>query len=433
MTGSGVKKGSFRRWLFTSPEHVERRAYLWNFASSITFSFQSALFLLIATRAGGETEAGAFIILFTTAQMLNAIGNFSVRSFQVSDLKGEYSFSTYYTTRCITCFAMVLAAAGYCLQKGTDYVDTIVMGCLVGYRLIECIEDVSHGMLQRMGRFDVSSICMTARITASSIAFCVVFALTGSRLWASVSLLAVSAVIYAVLIAEVRREYPAELARRPEFRQIHRLLFACAPLFIGAFLYSYLINAPKYAIDALLTPKDQTVYNILFAPVFVINMLSLFIYRPLTVRITEKWINAPLRDFLKITGQILLMIAGVTVLVLIGGELIGLRLLEIIYGVTLESRREMFLWLLVFGGVTSVFCFVELLLTVMRKQFFTLVSYSIGFVFHLIFTRRLILARGIEGAGFAYGVIVLAILVTDTCGFAWFLCRRRRREKNNEV
>ena len=41
----------------------------------------------------------------------------------------------------------------------------------------------------------------------------------------------------------------------------------------GAFLFNYLANAPKYAIDANLSEEYQTIFSILFMPIFVINIL----------------------------------------------------------------------------------------------------------------------------------------------------------------
>ena len=44
--------------LFGKEEAISRRAYGWNLVSSLLFSLQSALFLLIVTRIGGADTAG---------------------------------------------------------------------------------------------------------------------------------------------------------------------------------------------------------------------------------------------------------------------------------------------------------------------------------------------------------------------------------------
>ena len=66
--------------LFNERVNIQRRAYLWNMFSSLFYSIQSALFLLIATRVAGEAEAGGFILLFTVG----------IQFFHVFHNQGDY-------------------------------------------------------------------------------------------------------------------------------------------------------------------------------------------------------------------------------------------------------------------------------------------------------------------------------------------------------
>ena len=260
------------RLLFEGQINIQRRTYVWNMLSSMFYSVQSALFLLVATRVAGEAEAGSFIILFTVAQTLNTVGNYNIRDFQVSDVREEYGFPVYLTTRLITCAVMLALAMAYCFWKHLSSGAATVMICLAAYRMLECLEDVFHGAIQRAGRFDVASICMTSRIILSSTGFCVVYILSGSQIPASVALLAVCAVTGTYLLHVVRAEFRSVTPIRLSLEGIPRLLVACFPIFIGAFLYTYLINVPKYAIADLMNAEVQTVFNILFMPAFVINI-----------------------------------------------------------------------------------------------------------------------------------------------------------------
>lgn len=404
------------RWLhsllFEGNINISRRTYIWNLASSITFSIQSAVFLLIVTRASGSDVAGVFILLFTVGQTLNAIGNYSLRDFQVSDIREQFSFPAYYTFRILTVLAMLLSAGVYALLRGLDFSSCFILFSLVGYRAVECIEDVSHGHVQRLGRFDVTSICMTIRIVLASAAFCIAAGLTGNPVVAAALLLITSILIYIPLISMLRREFPS-LKPSWELKPVARLTWAGFPIFIGAFLYSYLINAPKYAIDALLSAGDQTIYNILFMPVFVINMLSLFIYKPLIVRMSHLWEESNIRGFAKEMIKQSAIILGLTGIVVFGGAIIGLKLLEIIYGVSLETCRGVFLRLLAFGGISAIAYYLNTLITILRKQYYIVFSYGFAFVINLLFTNRLIQNQGIAGAAWAYGLIVGAIFIFD--------------------
>lgn len=398
-----------RKLLFEGNINIARRTYIWNLASSITFSMQSAIFLLVANRVSGNTEAGIFILLYVFAQNINAIGNYNLRDFQVSDIKEEYSFATYYTTRLLTCILMALVGVGYVLIKGLDVSSIVVLASLVGYRFIECVEDVYHGIIQRRGRFDVSSICMTLRIVISSLVFCIAYVITKSPVIASIAMVVSSFIIFIYTITVLKKEF--EL--RPSFsgEKILKLLVAGFPIFLGAFLYSYLINAPKYAINDLMSSDTQTIYNILFMPIFVVNMLSTFIYKPLIVRLSELWKDGKMSEFVKSMVKMSLIIMGLTLVVIIGGYIVGLYLLGVIYGEDLAGYKMIFSLMLLFGGVAAVAFYFNTLITIIRKQFYIILGYGGAFIISMFVTRPLVFRYGIDGAGYAYGIIVGSIAV----------------------
>ena len=67
-------------------------------------------------------------------------------------------------------------------------------------------------------------------------------------------------------------------------------MFLCAlPLFLSSFMHQYIFNSPKYAIEEALTKTDQAHYGYLVMPVFVINLLSLFVFRPQLITLSSDW------------------------------------------------------------------------------------------------------------------------------------------------
>ena len=399
-----------RRLLFDGEININRRAYLWNLVSSMAFSLQSALFLWFANRFSGTAEAGSFILLFTVAQTLYSLGNYNIRDFQVSDIRGEYSFATYYSTRWITSLIMLLIAIGYCAFKRLNGTRSMVLLCLVGYRLIECIEDVYHGHIQRKGRFDVTSICMSLRIAIASLAFCIGYLVTNNQVIASGLLLLAALVAYIYLTRILRQEYP-DLKPSLSLSAVSRLLRDCFPVFIGAFLYTYLINAPKYAIDNCLAQEAQTVYNILFMPIFVINIFSMFVYKPQLVQMSELWNRHDIREFRRRMIRQTLIVICFTAAAMIGGGLIGLKLLELIYGVPLMAYLDLFVLLLCFGGVAAIAYYFNSLIIIIRRQQFILVGYVSALIMSLLFTNRLVIHYQIRGAGYAYGLIMVSLML----------------------
>ncbi|MBE5789028.1 MAG: hypothetical protein E7325_05150 [Clostridiales bacterium] len=401
------------RLLFGKEEAVSRRAYGWNLVSSLLFSLQSALFLLIVTRIGGADTAGGFVILYTVAQTLNAVGTWNLREYQVSDLREVFSFPAYYTARWITCLLMMIAAAGYGILRGVDSEGFFVLLCLTGYRLVEDLEDVYHGAVQRAGRFDAVSLAMSLRIGVSSLCFCAAYAVSRSLRWASAALLISCLLCWLLLRRPLCRRFPA-LRPGLSLVPVPKLLWQGFPIFAGLFLYSYLINAPRYSLDALMPREAQTVFGVLFMPVFSINLLSAFLYRPKLVALTEAWNRGDGPAFRRAVGLQLILVAGITGAIALFGVTLGWRLLEWLYGVSLAKWRGTFGLLLAFGGVTAAAFYLNTLLTVMRRQGFILAGYLLALGVHAGATAPLIRARGIHGAALAYGAIMGALLIFDT-------------------
>lgn len=416
------------RLLFEGKINIVKRTYVWNLVSSLLFSIQSAIFLLVAKRVAGEDEAGVFIILFTVAQMLTSLGNYNIRDFQVSDIHEEYKFSTYYAARLSTECVMMAVAVCYAFTKRLSFESFAVLMCLCAYRFVEGVEDCYHGIVHRKGRFDVASICMSGRIIISSAVFILAYIISGSQVVASALLLASSFAVYLFTIRVIKSEFP-ELKIRISFEKVGKLLTVCFPIFVGAFLYSYLINAPKYAIDSLMPKSVQTIYNILFMPIFVVNILSMFIYKPIIVKLSNLWDEGDMKGFFVQIIKQCALIAALDLVIVLGGYVIGLKLLGIIYAEDLSEHMGIFCLLLIFGGVTAIGYYLNVLITIMRKQFYILIGYGMALGVSLLSTRRLVKEFGIDGAAYAYGFIAFTIMLFYLVAIIYEIARKKDSKK----
>ena len=102
---------------------------------------------------------------------------------------------------------------------------------------------------------------------------------------------------------------------------------------------------------------------------------------------------------------------GLTLVVIIGGYIVGLYLLGVIYGEDLAGYKMIFSLMLLFGGVAAVAFYFNTLITIIRKQFYIILGYGGAFIISMFVTRPLVFRYGIDGAGYAYGIIVSSIAV----------------------
>lgn len=389
-------------------QNIKQNSVLWNMIASMAFAFQSAILLLCVTRAGGLFIAGIFSISYTVSQMFSSIGNYTMRDYQVSDTYNKYSFSTYVTSRYFTVVFMFIVCFLYSVFNGYSGEKLIIIMILCVYRAVDDIEDVFHGEIQKKGRLDVASRILAVRIIVASAIFCVVFAITKNLFMASLSLTISAICISLFLNWLVCKVYG--IAHTLESKGVWKLLISCLPICAGAFLYNYLVNSPKYAINAILSEDMQTIFNILFMPVFVTNMVGMFIFKPYVLELGESWNSGKIRSFLGLCCKLSAAIMGIAVVVVIGGALVGLPVLSMIYGIDLSQYRGLFVVLLIFGGISALNSFALVILTVMRRQYVIIVAYIIALLINTIFMNRIVMRYQLMGAGMVYGLAMSVVL-----------------------
>ena len=398
--------------------------YIWNAIGGMLNAGQSVLVLIIVTRVCGLEAAGLYSIAFATGNLFMYLGNYGVRNYQVSDVDEKFPFRSYVLHRLLTVGLMLLAAAVYCvyslLRGAYSPAKTMTVAAMCLLKSIDCLEEVLEGRLHQRGRLDLAGKMMTVRLLVSIGGMLAVLVATGNLLTATNAaiILAASAV---VLMAVACRKtllplQPAAActaavppARRGGFRDVAVLMRVCFPVCAANFLSFYLINAPKYAIDAAMNETAQAQYNFIAMPVFVIQLLGMFVYQPVLVRMTLSWNSADkkgfLRDFLRITAG-LLMIAA---LCLGGAYVLGIPVLSALYATDLSALKPELLWILVGGVFLAMNGFYSAVLTLMREQNRIPVMYLAGTVLSLILTPRFVGISGIMGAVISF-VLIMAIV-----------------------
>ena len=410
--------------LFGAGEKGKSADFFWNMCASIVYSFQSAILLFVVTRISGLFVAGIFSISYIVSQTFAVVGSYSMRNYQVSDMKNKYSYGTYIYSRIISTIVMFVTCMVYSLLEGYTGEKLVLIAILCVYRAVDGYEDVYHGEMQKRNRLDVASRIVTYRIVISSAIFAIGVLCTNNII-ISTALLTISAVLLswgmnAVAISVM------DMQQKPQKNQVWKLLFEVAPICIGAFLYSYLVNSPKYAIENILSDDMQTIFNIIFMPVFVINMLSSFVFKPYVARMGIYWNEKKQKEFIKLLLLQVGCVLGITAIVMLAGFILGIPVLEFIYGVDLKQYKLLFMMLLAFGGITALDAFALIVLTVMRLQNVVLVSYIVSLIVDVIFMNSLVIKYHMMGAGLVYGMSMVVILLVSLVGIGMGLVQMKK-------
>lgn len=425
--------------------------YIWNAIGGMLNAGQSVFVLIIVTRVCGLEAAGLYSIAFATGNLFMYLGNYGVRNYQVSDVDEKFPFRSYILHRLLTVALMLVVAAVYCayslLRGAYSPAKTMTVAAMCLLKAIDCLEEVLEGRLHQRGRLDLAGKMMTVRLLISIGGMLAVLVATGNLLTATNAaiILAAAAVILMAaacsktllplqpapeLVADVGNAGAApgaaaknrgaatspaaasaavSAARRGALRDAAVLMRVCFPVCAANFLSFYLINAPKYAIDAAMNETAQAQYNFIAMPVFVIQLLGMFVYQPVLVRMTLSWNRADkkgfLRDFLRITAGLLIIAA----LCLGGAYVLGIPVLSALYATDLSALKPELLLILAGGVFLAMNGFYSAVLTLMREQNRIPFMYLAGAVLSLILTPHFVEISGIMGAVISF-VLIMAIV-----------------------
>lgn len=83
----------------------------------------------------------------------------------------------------------------------------------------------------------------------------------------------------------------------------------------------------------------------------------------------------------------------------------------IIYGLDLNEYKGLFVLLLGFGGVAALDAFLVIVLTIMRKQRWSIVAYAISMACVISTIDRMVSAFGLWGAGLLYSFSMGVVMV----------------------
>lgn len=390
-----------------SKNNIERRTAIWNMVSSILGAAQSAIFLLVVTHVCDAVYAGIFSIATTLGYQIIAIGSYGMRNFQATDVKQKYKFKEYLLSRYFTSIAMFIFLIGYVWIKDYNTEKALIILAFGVYKAVDVIEDVFHGEFQRYNRLDIGAISMTIRYVISFLVFAVVLITSHNLLFACICEAVISILVFIILTYEVIKPRKI-LSVKGALKHTGWLLRDCFPLFIGGFLYLYVCNAPKYAIDNCLSQESQMYFAILFMPVFVVNLLSSFVYRPLLVRMAICWNEKRNKEFWHMVMTQIALIFVLTILGILGAYLCGTQILSLVYGVDVNPYRNCLVLLMFGGGFAALIGFLINVLTVMRLQTLLLLGYMVASVAALIVSNPIVSKLGIFGASILYvGLMVL--------------------------
>ena len=391
-----------------SEKKLFMKNFIWNTIGTGFNAFNSLFFLVIVTRINGIETAGIFSIAYATATILYTLALYSGRLCQVTDIEEKIKDKDYIANRAITCWIMLIGAAGFLLIQQYSPFKTGVFALLAIFKGLEAFSDILYGIMQKNGILYKAGQSLTMKGVVGVVLFLIIDYFTKSLLLACLALVIINLVVLIVfdylLIGKILIDKKSKVSKANVLSILKSEFF----VFINSFAGIYILNAPKYAIDRFLTEDIQAIYGYIMMPATVMTLFTQFIVQPILGKLKELYEKKDFKAFNSVTFKIKLIVIAFGGFAVGAAYLLGPEFLGLIYGVELLDYR-MNLCVIIGSYIFYAISYVNLVtLTTIRHTFVQFVIYMISMVIAFIGSNILVKKFGIDGATFSC-TITLAV------------------------
>lgn len=421
----------------TSQLSQKKRDYIWNTAAGLINAAEAVVMSMIVTRITGLADAGMLTIAFAIGNLMMTVGKFGVRNYQVTDIENRFSFSVYLKTRLATILLMIIVVSGYLvyafveLQYSPDKIMIIGMICMI--YAVEALEDVFWGYYQRRDRMDAGAKMFCVRWLGILAVFMISLWISRNLGFTLLICLIVSLMLlvlmlclfYGKICGEEDRKM-GQLLRSGSLREMQQLIRAVFALFGITFLTYYVNNAPKYAIDACLPEEIQACYGFVAMPVFVIGLLSTFVYQPTLLPMALEWEGGQRKIFVNRVLKQMGVVGVLSVICMAGAYVIGIPALSWLYHAELSAYKRELMILMAAGGFVAVSGYLSVVLTTMRCQMDLLWPYGLIALLAAIGLKGIVSRYGTMGAAVCYLILLMLLSLIYSVILAVRLAEKRK-------
>ena len=397
---------------------MKKNEVIWNTLGSFLYSMFNAIILMICTRLNGIEIAGIFSICYATCCILNSIGDWGIRIYQVTDTNRKYKFEDYFYARVLAVFGMIVIGVIFTLIS--KYSDEKLFICiiLILVRAVDNFSETFQSELQLNNRLDLAGKFLLLRNLIEIVTFLIVNILTKNIYLSFGSILCSSVIMLLGLdVRFVKKMITLKL--KINKNKIYEILKECFPLAISTLISVYIINSVKYAIDNTGNNIMQTYFNILYMPTFVINLISILIIKPFLKPFGDYWNNREYENFIKIILKMISILIIITFGIILVSSLIGIPILNILYDVDLNQYKIHLIILLISGLFYACSTVIFYAIGTIRKQKSTTIVYGITAIVAIAISNLLVKKFEILGATVSTLLIMLILLLGMIVAFVY--------------
>ena len=385
----------------------------WNTLGSVFYSFCQWFITFLVVHIATYKEAGFLSLAMTTSSSFSAISLFSMRNFQVSDVRGEYNQNEYVGSRITTCALALVACAVVSFFKNSTY-QALCIDAFMVIRVAEAFSDVLHGENQKFGRYDYigKSFILRGILTVASFSLGLLF----------IKDLLITLIVMAGLnlLASLLFDW-GKTSKLEEIRpvlcseKVLNLLKVCLPIVVFAFLLSLENLIPKQVLEQLEGTEELGIYSTIATPTLVVQVFAAVAFNPFLPKFSTVFVNKEYDKFLVLLKKTYAALIGMAAVVTLGAMLLGRWGLSLLFGKGILDYYELFMPIVWVTILTAFIWILYAIVVAIRRIHWLLIGMAVDFAACYFLTKPCIEMYGKNGVSvvqlMVYAVYILFMII----------------------
>lgn len=368
--------------------------------------------------------AGILSLAMTTSSSFSAISLFSMRNYQISDTKGEFTQGQYVSSRIITCAAAFIACIIYAIP-GNNLFQILCIAAFMLVRIAESLADVLFGVDQMHDRYGLICLSCTLRGIMTAGSFIVVMRMTHNLVLTLFTMAVLNLLI--VVIIDVRMTFKLEkIIIKLKDKSLIKLFKQCLPLVVFTFLLSLVNLIPKQVLNMVQGEDVLGVYSSIASPTLVVQVFASVAFAPFIPKLAQLLEQKEYDKFLKIQRFTYIGLAVLAGVVLAGAALLGRPALFLLFKEDILEYYDLFIPIVCCTILLAGVWVIDAIVVTVRRLKILLIGMAVVFVILCLITYPCITIYGQNGTSYAQ-IIALGLLLPFMAGICEFDIQKRKK------
>lgn len=383
-----------------------KKNFIWNMLGMTFNSFNSLFYMIIITRINGTNDAGIFTLAFSIACLVFYIGTYAGRVYQVTDSSKKASTSDYVVHRLIAFAILIITSIVYSLIMGYSNQKLIIVLLLCLLKGLEALADVFYGILQKNDYLYKAGFSLTVKSLLSITVFFVIDFASHNVVLSILSMILVWGLM--LFFYDIPSSYRIEKFNWNIKKENIFFLFKDGFfVFLINFFSVYIVNAPKYAADGVLTNSMQAVFGIVLMPATLVSLAVQYLIQPYLKKMAIYYERGDINSFNNIIMKLFLFTVVFGIVCLIGAYFLGIPVLSLVYGINLIEYRIQ-LEIIILGAIFySLSIILSAAMITTRYTFIQFLIYVLTAIVGFMLSNFFVSIFKLNGAVLSYILIML--------------------------